>query len=82
MLFRSGLDVLAFTGGIGERGVLIRDKICSGLKCLGVEINPEANAAVNGEAVISAGSSLVTVVVIPANEELVVAREVKVLLEK
>lgn len=77
-----GLDVLAFTGGIGERGVLIRDKICSGLKCLGVEINPEANAAVNGEAVISAGSSLVTVVVIPANEELVVAREVKELLEK
>jgi acetate kinase len=77
-----GLDVLAFTGGMGERGVLIRQKVCEGLQCLGVMLDQQANANAVGDAVISTGDSQVSVVVIPANEELIVAREVKELLRQ
>ncbi len=77
-----GMDVLAFTGGIGERGMLIRQKVCDGLSCLGVVLDHQANADVVGEAIISSGSSRVVVMVIPANEELIVAREVRELLER
>ncbi len=75
-----GLDVLALTGGIGENGVALRARICAGLGCLGVDIDSERNEAVGSEGVISTPSSPVTVAVIAANEELVIAREAMKLL--
>ena len=73
-----GLESIAFTAGIGENNHELRARVCSGLQELGVEIDPAANAAtVKGrEGVISAPGSRVKVLVIPANEELVIAREV------
>ncbi|MBT5902703.1 MAG: acetate kinase [Opitutaceae bacterium] len=73
-----GLDVISFTAGIGENDVTLRAEVCAGLQDLGILIDPDANAAIRGgkEGVISAADSTVKVVVIPANEELVIAREV------
>jgi acetate kinase len=73
-----GAEVISFTAGIGENGAELREAVCSGLEGLGVKIDPEANERARGgaEAVISAGDSTIKVVVIPANEELVIAREV------
>jgi acetate kinase len=70
-----GLDVLAFTGGIGENAAAIREGICRGLECLGITLDAGRNATHAGEGIISTENSAVTVVVIPANEELVIARE-------
>ena len=70
-----GLDVLAFSGGIGERGARIRTRVCEGFDYLGLEIEPEKNVAVQGEARISSDDSKIEVWVVPTNEELVVARE-------
>jgi acetate kinase len=67
-----GLDALVFTGGIGENATEIRAEICAGLGWLGVRIDPAANDA--GARVISAEGAQVTVMVIPTNEELVIAR--------
>ncbi|WP_370285087.1 acetate/propionate family kinase [Pseudooceanicola nanhaiensis] len=67
-----GLDALVFTGGIGENATEIRAEICAGLDWLGVRIDPAANDA--GARVISAEGAQVTVMVIPTNEELVIAR--------
>jgi len=77
----NGCDVLAFTGGIGERGVKMRERICTDLQWLGISIDPERNeTCVGAEGVISPDDSRVTVIVVPTNEELIVAREaVKVL---
>jgi len=70
-----GLDVLAFTGGIGERSASCRAEICEGLEFLGVKIDAEKNRSNIGEGGISSEDSRVRVLVIPANEEIVVARE-------
>ncbi|MBR9765925.1 MAG: acetate kinase, partial [Rhodobacteraceae bacterium] len=67
-----GLDALVFTGGIGENAPAIRGRICRGMHWLGIELDPRANAA--GETVISTALSRVRVLVIPTNEELVIAR--------
>ena len=68
-----GLDVLVFSGGIGEHAAPIRDRICAGLKFLDVTIDGARNAA--GAAVISADDSRVRVRVIAANEEVIIARD-------
>ena len=70
-----GLDVLAFTGGIGENSVEIRRGICQGLECLGIELDEARNDVRSQEAIVSREGSPVTVMVVPANEELIVARE-------
>lgn len=67
----NGLDLLAFTAGIGEHNAAVRERVCAGLAFLGVAIDPEANAA--NAPVISAGSSKVRVVVEPTNEEWIAA---------
>lgn len=69
-----GLDQLAFTGGIGENSWRVREKVCRGLACLGVELDEGANRALRGDGVISSPTSRVKVRVIPANEELMVVR--------
>lgn len=67
----NGLDMLAFTAGIGEHNAAIRERICAGLGFLGVDLDPSANAA--HASVISSASSKVRVVVEPTNEEWVAA---------
>ncbi|MBQ7894950.1 MAG: acetate/propionate family kinase [Oscillospiraceae bacterium] len=69
-----GLDKLVFTGGIGENSGILRKKICSGLKHMGIVLDEEANSKTRGEGIISTADSPVTVAVIAANEELGVAR--------
>ena len=73
-----GAEVISFTAGIGENDPALRAAVCAGLEGLGVKIDPEANAKTirGAEGVISAADSTIKVVVIPANEELVIAREV------
>ncbi len=70
-----GLDAIIFTGGIGENGPIERERACRGLDFLGVKLNPEKdNATVRGkEGVISTSDSKVRVMVIPTNEELMIA---------
>lgn len=77
-----GLDTVVFTGGIGENGTEEREAICQGLEYLGLQIDPAKNAEVSGtEALISRDDSPVALWVIPTNEELIVAREARDLLE-
>ncbi len=70
-----GLDVLAFTGGIGENNPWLRQQISKRLKLLNVNLDEEKNANICGEAIISNSSSSVSVLVVPANEEIIIARE-------
>lgn len=71
-----GVDVITFAGGIGENDVRIRKVACEGLAFMGVKINEEVNKGLHGrEAVISTPSSKVTVMVVPTDEELVIARD-------
>ena len=74
-----GAEVISFTAGIGENDVNLRAAVCAGLEDLGVKIDPAANAATTrgSEGIISSDDSTIKVVVIPANEELVIAREVQ-----
>lgn len=79
----NGADALVFTAGIGENDTAVRKAVCANLDQLGIVLDEEQNASVKAkEALISSPKSRVKVLVIPANEELVVAREVKRLLEK
>ena len=74
----NGLDALVFTAGIGENRAAIRAAICSELDRLGILLDAGKNEAAQAEeTVISANDSPVKIMVIPTNEELVVAREVK-----
>lgn len=71
-----GMNTLVFTGGIGERSASFRADVCKGLKHLGVEIDRKRNAAAIGvDASIEAAGSQVGVLVLPTDEELVIARE-------
>ena len=71
-----GVDVLAFTGGIGENADFIRQKSCEGLEFMGIEIDPKRNeSGSRKEALISTDTGRVKVFVIPTDEELVIAEE-------
>jgi acetate kinase len=79
----NGADALVFTAGIGENNPDLREAICADLDQLGIRLDPKKNNETRSqEAVISAEGSSVKVMVIPTNEEVVVAREVRRLLEK
>lgn len=73
----NGLDMIAFTAGIGEHTPLVRDKIMEGLGYFGVSYNKELNYnAPSGETLrLSTDNSKVGIYIIPTNEELVIARE-------
>lgn len=71
-----GVDIIVFTGGVGENQTSLREEVCAPLAFMGVEIDKEVNAGVRGkEAVISTPGSKVKVVVIPTDEELMIARD-------
>ncbi len=69
------LDVIVFTAGVGENGSQMRERICRGLEVLGARIDPEKNDFKGEQRDITANGSRVTVLVIPTNEELMIARE-------
>ena len=71
-----GVDAIVFTAGIGEYGTWVREAICEGLEEFGVKFDASKNSVRGKEAELSAADSKVKVFVIPANEELVLAREV------
>jgi acetate kinase len=72
-----GLDALVFTGGIGENSIRARNEICRDMDFLGIRLSKRLNERQNShQAVISASGSPVKVMIIPANEELMIAREV------
>jgi len=70
-----GLDQLVFTGGIGEHSAFVRNAVCSQLRHLGIELDEKKNSASESVGVVSAAGSAVLVTVVPANEELGVARK-------
>jgi len=70
-----GCDALVFTAGIGENCPWLRAAVCAGLSDLGLVLDPARNASAPPETDLAANSSRTRVLVIPANEELVVARE-------
>jgi acetate kinase len=76
-----GADAIVFTAGIGENDFAIRSGICAGLEGLGIELDSALNARARAtESVLSKPGSRMKLLVIPTNEELVVAREVKMLI--
>jgi acetate kinase len=76
MAVLNGLDAIVFTGGIGERDVLIRQMVCSGLDWFGIQLDEKKNLDTFGkEGVISAPESRVRLMVLPTNEELEIANE-------
>lgn len=78
----NGIDALVFTGGIGENQASIRAGICRNADRLGLALDPRLNSETQGrETILSPPDAPVKIMIIPANEELVVAREVRRFLE-
>jgi acetate kinase len=69
----SGVDLIIFAGGIGENDVDTRQRILSGMGFLGVDFDPERNAIRGREAILTRPGSQVVSMVMPTNEELVIA---------
>jgi acetate kinase len=69
----NGLDILVFSGGIGENAAVIRKRICNGLEYAGIEIDDERNS--NQQQLISTTNSKIKVYVIPTNEELMIVQQ-------
>lgn len=77
-----GVDIIVFTGGVGENQAKLRADVCSTLGFMGVEIDKEVNAVTRGtETVISSAASKVKVCVIPTDEELTIARDTRALVK-
>ena len=70
-----GLDVLSFTGGIGEHSSIVRGQILQGLEFLGVELDPALNESVHGEGMLHGPASKVRLRVLTTDEELIGARQ-------
>lgn len=77
-----GVDIILFTGGVGENQANCRSEVCEGLEFMGVKIDLEKNKVRGEEAIISADDSKVTVAVIPTDEELMIASDTLAILNK
>lgn len=78
-----GVDILIFTGGIGENSSDDREKICENMEFLGLEFDKKVNNGVRGkELIISKKESRVTVMIVPTNEEWVIASETRDIVEQ
>jgi acetate kinase len=82
LLLLNGADAIVFTGGIGENSSRMREAICANLDWFGISLDRHKNAAAKGETTIHSADSRVQLWIMPTNEELVVARQAKTLLEK
>ncbi|MGN0212991.1 MAG: acetate/propionate family kinase [Muribaculaceae bacterium] len=77
-----GLDIIVFTGGVGENQTGVRANVCRPLRFMGVEVDEALNATIRGkEAIISTQASRVKVVVIPTDEEYMIARDTEAIVE-
>ncbi len=77
-----GVDIIVFTGGVGENQTGVRSNVCAPLGFMGVEIDLEANKVRGEEAIISTPASRVKVCVIPTDEELMIARDTENIVSK
>ncbi|MDE6134300.1 MAG: acetate kinase, partial [Muribaculaceae bacterium] len=78
-----GVDIIVFTGGVGENQAGVREAVCEQFKFIGLEIDKEFNATVRGtEATISTAGSKVKVCVIPTDEEYMIARDTEEIVNK
>ncbi len=78
-----GCDVLVFTAGVGENQTSMREAVCKDMEFMGIKLDNEKNATIRGEeAVISTPDSKVKVVVIPTDEELMIASDTMALVKK
>lgn len=75
-----GVDLLVFTGGIGENGMHVRSQVCDGLAELGIELDETRNQDVHGETQLQSPASKAQIWVVPTNEELIVARQTQQLI--
>ncbi|MFC2662052.1 MAG: acetate/propionate family kinase [Eubacterium sp.] len=78
----NGLDALVFTAGVGENDISMRDIICNDLGNLGIKLDLVKNKIRGKEAIISRDDSPVTIMLIPTNEELMIARDTVDIVEK
>jgi acetate kinase len=76
-----GADAIVFTGGIGENSATMRERICAGLDWFGIAVDPGRNRTAKGEARIDAAESRLQLWIMPTNEELIVARHARALLQ-
>lgn len=71
-----GVDVIVFTAGVGENQASMREAVCENMEFLGIKLDKEINSKIHGEeAILSTPDSKVTVVCIPTDEELVIAKD-------
>lgn len=78
-----GVDVLVFTGGVGENQWATREAVCRDMEYMGLKLDVEKNDGLRGqETVISTPDSKVTVMVVPTDEELMIAKDTRMILEK
>ena len=78
-----GVDIILFTGGVGENQMECRREVCKDMEFMGIELDNDVNAKVRGEeAIISTPASKVKVVVIPTDEELLIASDTMDILKK
>ena len=78
----NGVDAIVFTAGIGENNIVMRERICAYLGYLGAHLDMEQNKIRGEETIISTPDSTTKLLVIPTNEELMIARDTKNLLTK
>ncbi|KXZ39619.1 acetate kinase [Alkalithermobacter thermoalcaliphilus JW-YL-7 = DSM 7308] len=76
-----GVDAIVFTAGIGENSDVVRKEVCKGLERLGIEIDEEKNKVRGQERIISTENSKVKVLIVPTNEELMIARDTAALVK-
>lgn len=72
-----GVDVVVFTAGIGENGITFREAVCKDMEFMGIKFDSEKNNCRGKEVVISTPDSKVTVMVVPTDEEMAIARDTK-----
>ena len=71
-----GVDAITFAGGVGENDTMVREKVLEGLEFLGIKLDKEKNAEIHGkEAFVNAEDSKVKIIIVPTDEELVIARD-------
>jgi acetate kinase len=82
MLELGGLDAISFSGGIGENSAEIRSAVCRGLAGFGIELDEPLNAKARTAQTLSTAASRVKVLIVPADEEIIVARETVSVVER